>query len=64
MKLFLIIFSLILSSSALADKITILHINDHHSHLEPNKRLDLNLDGEKTRVVSVSYTHLTLPTKA
>ena len=55
MKLFLIIFSLILSSSALADKITILHINDHHSHLEPNKRLDLNLDGEKTRVVSGGF---------
>lgn len=33
-----------------AADLTILHINDHHSHLSPDGRLDLQLGGERTRV--------------
>ena len=35
-----------------AGELTILHINDHHSHLKPDARMSLNLDGKSTRVKS------------
>lgn len=35
-----------------AGDLTILHINDHHSHLKPDSRMSLNLDGKSTRVRS------------
>ena len=37
--------------SVTAYDLTILHINDHHSHLKSN-RLDLKLDGKRTRVAA------------
>ena len=38
--------------SAYAGDLTILHINDHHSHLKPDGRMSLKLDGKSTRVRS------------
>ena len=35
-----------------AGDLTILHINDHHSHLKPDSRMSLNLGGKSTRVRS------------
>ena len=35
-----------------AGDLTILHINDHHSHLEPDSRMSLKLSGKSTRVRS------------
>ena len=35
-----------------AEQLTILHINDHHSHLKPDSRMSLVLDGKSTRVKS------------
>ena len=32
-------------------ELQILHINDHHSHLQPDSGVDLTLDGQTTRVV-------------
>ena len=29
-----------------AEQLTILHINDHHSHLKPDSRMSLVLDGK------------------
>ena len=40
------------SSAALAGNLKILHINDHHSHLKPDSRMSLDLDGKSTRVRS------------
>lgn len=40
------------ASIASAGELTILHINDHHSHLEADSRLTLTLDGQPTRVRS------------
>jgi len=40
------------SSVALAGELKILHINDHHSHLKPDSRMSLKLDGQSTRVRS------------
>ena len=40
------------SSAALAGELKILHINDHHSHLKPDSRMSLDLDGQSTRVRS------------
>ena len=40
------------SGSAYAGDLTILHINDHHSHLKPDGRMGLKLDGKSTRVRS------------
>jgi len=40
------------TNSVFAKELTILHINDHHSHLKPDSGMSLNLGGEKTRVVS------------
>ena len=43
------------SSAAIADKLTILHMNDHHSHLQADGGMDLILAGEKTRVRSGGF---------
>jgi len=40
------------AASAHAGDLTILHINDHHSHLTPDGRMSLKLDGQSTRVRS------------
>ena len=45
----------IMASSAYAGELTILHINDHHSHLRSDSRMDLNLGGERTRVKSGGF---------
>lgn len=45
-------------SSANAFDLKILHINDHHSHIEANGRMDLTLAGEKTRVTSGGMARL------
>jgi len=41
-----------MSNAALAGDLKILHINDHHSHLKPDGRMSLDLDGKSTRVRS------------
>lgn len=41
-----------ISGAALAGDLKILHINDHHSHLKPDGRMSLTLDGKSTRVRS------------
>ena len=46
------------AGQALAGDLTILHINDHHSHLEADGGLDLVLGGEKTRVRSGGFPAL------
>ena len=40
------------SNAALAGELKILHINDHHSHLKPDGRMNLKLAGKSTRVRS------------
>ena len=40
------------TGSAYAGDLTILHINDHHSHLKPDGRMSLKLEGKSTRVRS------------
>ena len=40
------------ATTAQAGDLKILHINDHHSHLTPDSRMSLNLDGKSTRVRS------------
>ena len=40
------------AGSAYAGDLTILHINDHHSHLKPDGRMSLKLDGKSTCVSS------------
>ena len=37
------------------NQLTILHINDHHSHLRADGRMSLNIGGEKTRVRSGGF---------
>jgi len=46
---------LLMPNWASAEKLTILHINDHHSHLEANGRMGLDLDGESTRTKSGGF---------
>ena len=41
--------------AANAGKLTILHINDHHSHLRADSRMSLNIGGDKTRVRSGGF---------
>lgn len=58
--IFALMFSVSLSgvamaASAHAADITILHVNDHHSHLRANSRMNLDLGGESTRVVSGGF---------
>jgi len=50
--------SLGLSSPVLSADLTILHINDHHSHLQADGRMDLTLAGERTRVRSGGFPAL------
>jgi 5'-nucleotidase len=38
-----------------ASELTILHINDHHSHLRADSRMSLKIGGEKTRVRSGGF---------
>ena len=40
------------ATMAQAGDLKILHINDHHSHLTPDSRMSLKLDGKSTRVRS------------
>ena len=47
-----------LSSPVLSADLTILHINDHHSHLQADGRMDLTLAGERTRVRSGGFPAL------
>ncbi|MED5532377.1 MAG: NAD nucleotidase [Pseudomonadota bacterium] len=47
--------TLILIGSAEANQLTILHINDHHSHLRADGRMSLKINGEKTRVKSGGF---------
>ena len=49
------IISLFALSAANAGELTILHINDHHSHLRADSRMSLNIGGEKTRVRSGGF---------
>tara|TARA_E500000081_G_C6116860_1_gene345704 strand:+ start:49 stop:1869 length:1821 start_codon:yes stop_codon:yes gene_type:complete len=46
------------SFNANAEELTIIHINDHHSHLEANGGMDINLDGESTRVKSGGFASM------
>ena len=46
------------AGAALADELTILHINDHHSHLQADGGMDLELAGERTRVRSGGFPAL------
>ena len=59
MKLFSILkfgfVSLFMLGAAYAEQLTILHINDHHSHLRADSRMSLNIGGEKTRVRSGGF---------
>ncbi len=51
-----LIFSVILMSGiAQANQLTILHINDHHSHLRADGRMSLNIGGDNTRVRSGGF---------
>ena len=52
------IISLGLIGTAHAADLTILHINDHHSHLTADSRLELVLGGEKTRIRSGGFPAL------
>jgi len=47
-----------LSGPVVSADLTILHINDHHSHLQADGRMDLNLAGERTRVRSGGFPAL------
>jgi 5'-nucleotidase len=40
---------------ALSNELTILHMNDHHSHLRADERMALTLDNKKTRTVSGGF---------
>ena len=51
-SLVILITTLIMINGLKAEQITVLHINDHHSHLKPDKRMSLMLDGKSTRVRS------------
>lgn len=51
-------------SHSLAADLTILHINDHHSHLRADRGADLVLGGEKTRVRSGGFPALAAKFKA
>ena len=47
--------SLFMLGAANAEQLTILHINDHHSHLRADGRMSLKIGGEKTRVRSGGF---------
>ena len=46
------LFAALSMGVAQAGELKIVHINDHHSHLKPDGRLNLNLGGKSTRVKS------------
>ena len=54
----LIVTPLIAINEAVAADLTILHMNDHHSHLRADRGVDLVLGGEKTRVRSGGFPAL------
>ena len=43
---------------ASAEELRILHINDHHSHLQADRRMTLTLGGERTRVQAGGFPRL------
>ena len=49
------IFLMIWTSLACAYELTILHLNDHHSHLSADNSMDLKLAGKMTRVQSGGF---------
>ena len=51
-------------SPAIAGDLTILHMNDHHSHLQADEGVDLRLAGQTTRVRSGGFPALIAKTKA
>ena len=50
-----LIFLIILTGYAQAYELTILHMNDHHSHLSADTSMDLKLAGKMTRVRSGGF---------
>ena len=59
-----ILLCLFLPASAVAESLTILHINDHHSRLRADSRMSLILDGERTRVRSGGFPMVAAKVKA
>ena len=54
----------LMSSPTLASDLTILHMNDHHSHLQADEGVDLLLAGQPTRVRSGGFPALIAKAKA
>ena len=54
----------LMSSPTLASDLTILHMNDHHSHLQADDGVDLLLAGQPTRVRSGGFPALIAKAKA
>ena len=50
-----LIFLMILTGLAQAYELTILHLNDHHSHLSADTSMELKLAGKMTRVRSGGF---------
>ena len=50
--------------TAYGGDLTILHINDHHSHLKPDGRMGIKLDGKSTRVKSGGMPQVVAKMKA
>ena len=50
-----VLVSLFMLGAVNAGELTILHINDHHSHLRADSRMSLKIGGEKTRVRSGGF---------
>jgi 5'-nucleotidase len=50
-----VVASLFMLGAVNAGELTILHINDHHSHLRADSRMSLKIGGEKTRVRSGGF---------
>jgi 5'-nucleotidase len=50
-----VLASLFMLGAVSAGELTILHINDHHSHLRADSRMSLKIGGEKTRVRSGGF---------
>ena len=56
--------AIFLSGRGISNELTILHINDHHSHLQADSGMDLILAGERTRVRSGGFPALVTKFKA
>lgn len=56
--------AIFLSGRDISNELTILHINDHHSHLQADTGMDLTLAGERTRVRSGGFPALAAKFKA